>query len=80
MAANQSDPRLKSSLFIKFLVAEKCKPCEICRRMCNVNREASFSQKDIYKWVEHGFDTMILGWKDKFMEREHSLIQHAIEK
>ena len=28
-----------------FLVAQKCKPCEIYRRMCDVYGESFFSQK-----------------------------------
>ena len=37
--------RLEQRSVIKFLVAEKCKSCEIYRRMFNVFGEASFSKK-----------------------------------
>ena len=46
---------IEQSSGIKFLVAEKCKPCGIYRKMCDVYREAYFSQQNIYKWVKHGF-------------------------
>ena len=36
--------RLGQRSVIKFLVAEKSKPCEIYRRMCDVYGEACFSQ------------------------------------
>ena len=35
MGTNQTESsRLEQKSVIKFLVAEKCKPCEIYRRMC----------------------------------------------
>ena len=37
--------KLKRKSVIKFLEAVKCKPCEIYRRICDVHREACFSQK-----------------------------------
>ena len=37
----------KQRSVIKFLVAEKCKPCEIYRRMCDAYGEACFSHKKI---------------------------------
>ena len=39
--------RLEQRSVIKFLVADKCKPCEIYRRMCDVYWEACFSQKSL---------------------------------
>ena len=45
-------------------MAEKCKPWEIYRRMCDVHEEASFSEKNVYNWVKNEFDTMRLSWKD----------------
>ena len=41
---------------MKFLVAEKCKPCEIYRRMCDVYDEACFSHENVYSWARHGFE------------------------
>ena len=49
---------------IKYLLAEKCKQCEIYRRMCNVYREACFSQNFFYKSAKHGFTTTSLNQKD----------------
>ena len=44
MVANQTDcSRFEQKFVIKFFVAEKCKPCEIYRRMGN--RVACFSRK-----------------------------------
>ena len=42
---------------IKYLLAEKCKACEIYRRMCDVYGEACFSQRNFSKWATHGFAT-----------------------
>ena len=42
MAANQSALELNRGLPSNFFVAEKCKPCEIHRRMGDVYREAMF--------------------------------------
>ena len=41
--------RLQQRSVITFLVAGKCKPCEIFRRVWHVNREACFNQKNVYK-------------------------------
>ena len=60
--------RLKQKSVIKFLLAEKCKPCEIHRRMYDVYREACFIQKNVYKWAKHEFATMS---KRKSMEWTH---------
>ena len=46
IVANQADCFwLQQSSVIKFLVTEKCKPCEICRRMYDVYVERCFSKK-----------------------------------
>ena len=41
--------RFEQRSVTKFLVAEKCKQCEIYRRMCDVYEDACLNQKDIYK-------------------------------
>ena len=63
MVASQTE-YLKQRSVIKFMVAEKCKPCEIYRRMCDEYGEACFSQRNIYKLAKHGIATMILSQKD----------------
>ena len=60
MLANLESLRLEQRSVIKFLVAEKCKPCEIYRRLCDVYETASFSQKNVYKWTKHKFATTTL--------------------
>ena len=46
MTANQTEcSRLEQRFVIIFLVAEKCKPCEIYKRTCDVYQEACFGQK-----------------------------------
>ena len=40
---------LEQRSLIKFFVDEKCKPCEIYRRMCDMYREAGFSKENVYK-------------------------------
>ena len=47
MVTNRSTSGLKS--VIKSLVAEKCKPCEIYRRMCDVYRQAYFNSENVYR-------------------------------
>ena len=48
IAANQKEySRLEESSVNQFLVAKKCKPCDIYRRMCDVDRETGFSQKSL---------------------------------
>ena len=43
MLANQTKCfRLKQRSVIKFLVAEKCKPCEVYRIVCDVYGEVCF--------------------------------------
>ena len=46
--------QIEQRSFIKYLLAEKCKLCEIYQRMCEGYREACFSQKKIYKWLNMG--------------------------
>ena len=41
--------QIEQSSVIKYLLAKKCKPCEIYRRMCDVYGEACFSKKNVYK-------------------------------
>ena len=62
----------------QFLMAEKCKPCEINRKMCDVYGEACFNQNNVYKKAkyrvtitslsqktEHGVETHWLSCKVK---------------
>ena len=50
VAINQTDYfRFKQRSVIKILVAEKCKRCEICRKMCVVNRDACFNEKNFFQ-------------------------------
>ena len=56
MAANQTECfMIKQRSVIKFLVAERYKPCEIYRRMCDAYREACFSQKMFTSGLNIGF-------------------------
>ena len=58
MASNQTEcSRLEHRSAIKVLVVKKCKPRGIYRRMCDMYGEAYFSQKNVYKWVQHQFAT-----------------------
>ena len=63
MVANQTECSKQRSI-IKFLMAEKCKQHRIYRRMCDVYREACFSQKTLYKWAKDGFTMTTLSQKD----------------
>ena len=42
---------LEQRSVIQFLLAEKCKPCEINRRMY-MYKEACFSENKVYKWAK----------------------------
>ena len=65
MVTNQTQClKLEQRPVVKFLVAEKCKPCEIYRRMCVAYRQTSFSPKDVYKWAKHWIATPSLREKD----------------
>ena len=56
MVANQTEcSRLEQRSIIKFLVADKRKPYEIYRLMCDVYRKAYFSQKNFHKWARKEF-------------------------
>ena len=58
MVENQTEgSRLEQSSVIKSLAAEKCKQCEIYRKMCDVYGKACFRQKKM-------FATMSLSQKD----------------
>ena len=46
MVKNQTDSsRLEQRSVIKVLVAEKCKPCDIHRKICDVYGEVCFIEK-----------------------------------
>ena len=63
--ANQTEySRLEQRSLMKFLVAEKCKPYEIYKRIYDVYGEACFNQINVYQWIKHGFVTMNLIQKD----------------
>ena len=50
MVVNQREmSKLKQNPAVKFLLAEKYKPCEISRRMCDVLKESCISQRNVYK-------------------------------
>ena len=54
MGANQIEwSGFKQRSIIKYLVAEKNKPSKIYWKMSDVNEEACFRQKNVYKWVKH---------------------------
>ena len=73
MLANQIEcTRFEQRSVIKYLVAEKCKLCEIYRRICDVYGEACFSLKDIHKWAKHGFTSKSLSQKDNQQKRKSS--------
>ena len=47
MAEDQKEcSRLEQRPVIKVLMVEKCKPCGIYRRMCNVYKDICFSKKN----------------------------------
>ena len=66
MAANQpACSRFEQRSVIKFLLTEKCKPCEIYKKMCDGYKEACFSQdKNLYKLAKCEFGTTSLSLKD----------------
>ena len=49
-------------------MAEKCKPCEIYRRICDVYEEAGLS-KNIYNWIKQGFTITSLNQKGHLWSR-----------
>ena len=65
MAANQTDwSMLEQRPVIKYLADEKCKSCEIYRRMCDAYGEEYFRNENVYKWVKYGFATTNMIWKN----------------
>ena len=61
---NKSNSGFEQKSVFKFLLAEKCKPCEIYRRMCDVYGEAYFSKDNVFKWAKHKFFIMSLSQKE----------------
>ena len=54
MVANQTKgSRLEQRTVTKFLMAEKYKPCEVYRRMCDMYREVGLNKKEkvITNWL-----------------------------
>ena len=55
MTVNQTDcSKLEERSVITFLVAEKCKPCEIYRRISDVYGEACFNQNIVVNRLNIG--------------------------
>ena len=58
MVENQKQcSKLEQRSVVKFLLAEKYKPCKIYRRMRDVHGEVCLNQKDVYKSSKLGFAT-----------------------
>ena len=55
--------RLEQRSIIKFLLVEKCKPCEIYNRLCDVYGEAYFSKKKIFPNGLNVALPLSLNWK-----------------
>ena len=56
MRGNETEcSRPKQRSVIIYLVAEKCRKCEIYRRICVVNEEAYISPKNGHKWANDSF-------------------------
>ena len=68
MAGQTEHFKFEERSVIKFLVAEKCKPCEIYRRMCDVFGDACFSKNNVYKWAKLGFATSSHNQKRQSLE------------
>ena len=51
--------KLEGRSVIKYLLAEKCKPCEIYWRMCDVHGEACFSQRMFTNGLNMGLPLQI---------------------
>ena len=58
--------RLEQRSLIRFLVAEKCKPCEIYRRMYNVYRKAFLVQKIFTDELNMGL--LLQSWRENVVE------------
>ena len=73
MAANQTDCSMQEQRSVnKFLLAEKWEPSEIYR-IHDVNREACFSLKNVYKWTKHRLEITSQKIKKKqAMERKYT--------
>ena len=70
---NQTDySRLELGSVIKSLIVDKCKTCEIYRRMCEMYREACFSQNIVHKWAKNGFATTSQSRKDHSLKWKHT--------
>ena len=94
-ATNQTEhSRFEQRSLIKFLVAEKCKPCEIYRRTCDVYREAYFSKNKkgftnwlninlpLQDWVKktiHGVETYRFSGKKKVLDTAISKERETIQ-
>ena len=60
MAAHPTEfTRPEQRSVIEFLVAEKCKPCEIYRRVYDVHEKA-YLNRNVYIWTKNGFATTSL--------------------
>ena len=67
MVANQNAPGLNRGPSSNFWEAEKCKPCEIYWRMCDVYKGTRFSQKNLYKYAQRSVNKVMLTvfWNQK---------------
>ena len=71
MTTDQTEnPGLEHRSVIKFLQAEKYKPCEIYIRMCNVYRKAFFSKVNIHKYTKYDFATSSRGQNDSLVKKK----------
>ena len=58
--AHQTDcSRFEQRSVIQFLMAKKCKPCEIYWRLCDAQGETCFSQKMFANWLNMGLQELI---------------------
>ena len=79
MAINQTECfSFEQRSVIKSLVAEKCKPCEICKRMCDVYREEYFSPKNFTNWLNIGLP--LQAWVKKIVAKVLTLQHRKISK
>ena len=61
MVSNQAEySKLEKRFVIKVLGAEKCKSCEIYRRMCDVYEEARFCRKIFINGLNIGLPQQVL--------------------
>ena len=74
MVTNQTESSgLEQKSVIKFLEDDKCKPCEIYRRICNVFREACFSQRMFTNELVIGLPLWVWIKKTVYGEKIHWL-------